>query len=204
MLIIGITGGTGCGKTTALQQVEALGGCVIDCDEVYHGLLESGGPMVEAICARFPAATAGGGFDRKSLGRVVFQDPEGLQALSDMTAPFVVEAVQAILDAAEAEGCELAAVDAIGLCESGLQDLCDTTVAVLAPEEVRAARLMAREGISEEYARLRIQAQKSNADFAAMCEHVLMNDCASAEEFGGKCSRFFMELLKEKGTGSDV
>ena len=197
MLIIGITGGTGCGKTTALNQVEALGGCVIDCDEVYHGLLDSCGPMIEAICTRFPAAMEGGSFDRKRLGRVVFQDPAGLQELSDMTAPFVVEAVQQILDAAEAEGCDLAAIDAIGLCESGLRDLCDTTVAVLAPVEVRAARLMAREGISEEYALLRIQAQKSNEDFAAMCDHVLMNDCSSAEAFGAVCAQFLQDLLAQ-------
>ena len=203
MLVIGITGGTGCGKTTALNRIEAMGGCVIDCDAVYHGLLETCWPMLEQIGARFPGVVEGGVLQRKKLGQIVFQDPAALQELSDMTGPYVEAEVKTQLEAAELDGCPLAAIDAIGLCEGGLKDLCSTTVAVLAPTEVRVARLMAREGISEDYARLRIQAQKSNEEFTAMCEHVLMNDHDSVEAFGAVCDTFFQSLLNCSNGGTE-
>ncbi len=197
MRILGITGGTGRGKTTALQRIAARQGCVLDCDAVYHELLETSCPMLEAIDRRFPGVVEDGVLQRKKLGQAVFQDPAALEALSALTAPYVVDAVRDRLAQAERDGCPVAAIAAIGLCESGLRDLCDTTVAVLAPPEVRAARLMAREGISREYAEMRIAAQKSNEDFAAMCDHVLMNDCATAEDFGRVCDRFLDEIISE-------
>jgi dephospho-CoA kinase len=200
MYVIGITGGTGCGKTTALQCIEARGGYIIDCDAVYHQLLETCQPMLAAIDARFPGVVVHGQLQRKALGQVVFQDPAALQELSDMTGPCVESAVRDQLEAAAADGCDLAAIDAIGLCEGNLKTMCRTTVAVLAPTEARIARLMAREGISKEYATLRIQAQKSNEEFTAMCDHVLMNDRASAEEFGTVCDTF-LDALLERGNG---
>ena len=75
------------------------------------------------------------------------------------------------------------AVDAIALLESPLKELCQLTVAVLAPPQVRVRRIMAREGISEDYAWARVKAQKPDEYFIQNCDHVLVNDCASAEEF---------------------
>ena len=88
---------------------------------------------------------------------------------------------------------QLVAIDAIGLFEGGLAELCDTTVAVTAPEKDRITRLMARENISEEYAASRIAAQKSDAYFADICDHTLEND-GSFDAFATKCLAFFMEL----------
>ena len=87
----------------------------------------------------------------------------------------------------------LAAIDAIGLFEGGLAELCDVTIAVTAPEEVRIRRLMLRDGITEEYARSRISAQHSNEWFAANCDHVLRND-ATEEDFRTKCLAFLRGL----------
>ena len=88
---------------------------------------------------------------------------------------------------------KLAAIDAIGLFEGGLADLCDTTVAVTAPEKDRIARLIAREGISEEYAASRIAAQKSNEYFSDLCEYTLDNN-ENLDAFATKCLAFFMQL----------
>ena len=73
-MIIGITGGTGCGKTTALQAVQALGGMVLDCDAIYHNLLETDKSLLAAIESRFPGTVENGALDRKALGNIVFND----------------------------------------------------------------------------------------------------------------------------------
>ncbi len=194
MKILGITGGTGSGKTTLLRRVAARGGCVIDCDEVYHRLLETDQGLLAALEARFPGVVEGGVLQRKKLGRQVFGDAAALADLNALTHPAVRREVARLLEAARARGCPLAAVDAVALMESGLGALCDETVAVTAPAEARVRRLMAREGVGEDYARLRIAAQKSDEEFAAPCGRVLHNDYPTAEAFSEACDRLLEEL----------
>ena len=92
MKIIGITGPTGAGKTTALREVEALGGAVIDCDAVYHQLLESDLALQNKLEAEFgPLRGEDGAIDRKKLGSLVFGDPEKLQRLNAIAQRATVE-----------------------------------------------------------------------------------------------------------------
>ena len=195
MKILGITGGSGCGKTTLLGRVEAMGGCVIDCDAVYHRLLDSDRQMIAAIDARFPGVVSGGVLDRKKLGKVVFGDKNALAALNCLVHPFVDREVRRLLEEARNQGCALAAIDAVALIESGLGDLCDLTVAVTAPAEDRVRRLMAREGLTEDYARLRLSAQKTDEAFAAQCGTVLNNDYPTAEAFAAACDTFLQQWI---------
>ena len=188
-MIIGITGGTGCGKTTLLNCIRDMGGLVIDCDAVYHRLLRTDKAMLDSIENAFPGTVTDGTLDRKALGRIVFGDPEALLALNAITHTAVKAEVLRLLEAKPV----LAAIDAIGLFEGGLAQLCDVTVAVTAPEDMRVQRLMAREGISEEYARKRIAAQKDNAHYASLCDHVLENNGTQAQ-FRDKCLAFFAGL----------
>lgn len=188
-MIIGITGGTGCGKTTALQAFGELGGVVLDCDVIYHQLLQTDKAMLAAIESRFPGTVRGGELDRKKLGSIVFADKEALRELNAITHSAVKQAVLCRI----AQEKQPVAIDAIGLFEGGLAELCDTTVAVTAPEESRISRLMARDGIPEEYARARISAQRSQTEFAALCDHCLCND-GTKEEFRQKCLAFFRAL----------
>ena len=190
--IIGITGGTGCGKTTALNALAELGVHIIDCDAVYHDLLETDSDMLQAIDRAFPGVVENGKLQRKVLGQRVFVDPAALDRLNETVWPLINRAVEAILQSRAPQPC---AIDAIGLLESGLGRLCTVTVAITAPEELRVRRLMAREGISEEYARLRIQAQKSNEIFAAACGMTIENDCETAALFAEKCKNLFSALL---------
>ena len=88
---------------------------------------------------------------------------------------------------------KLAAIDAIGLFEGGLAELCHVTVAVTAPPEDRVRRLMARDGISEEYARSRIAAQKDEGWFREKCDHCLENH-GDLESFRAKCLAFLARL----------
>ena len=196
MIVIGITGPTGAGKTTALNQLEALGGCVLDADAVYHQLLEEDGGLRHALEGRFgPLTGADGSFDRKKLGGVVFHDRAAMADLNAIVTPYIDRALKTRLAAAEQEGRPAAAIDAIRLIENGLADLCDATLAVTAPAEVRVGRIMAREGISEDYAWARVRAQRPDQFFAEGCAHILYNDCGTAEEFSRKAEEFLKEIV---------
>ena len=154
-MILGITGGTGCGKTTLLKEIQKLGGLVLDCDAIYHELLRTDAAMLRAIENRFPGVVEDGSLNRKKLGAIVFTDEQALLNLNAITHSAVKQEVLRRLEEKPA----LAAIDAIGLFEGGLAELCDVTVAVTAPTELRVQRLMQRDGISESYARSRIEAQ---------------------------------------------
>ena len=86
-MILGITGGSGCGKTTALQAAGDLGGLILDCDAVYHRLLACSPALLDAISSRFPGVVSDGRLDRKKLGRIVFSDGNALQARSQGRGP---------------------------------------------------------------------------------------------------------------------
>ena len=188
-MIIGITGGTGCGKTTLLDMVKELGGMVLDCDAIYHDLLKSDPALLSAIESRFPGTVEGGELDRKKQGSIVFAVKAALEDLNMITHSAVKAEVLRLLESNPA----LAAIDAIGLFESGLDRLCDVTVAVTAPENARIARLMARDGITEEYAKARIAAQKSQEEYSRLCNYTLVND-STWESFQHKCLAFLREL----------
>lgn len=147
MTIIGITGPTGAGKTTVLKEIEALGGAVIDCDAVYHEMLESDRALQESLERAFgPLRDGQGAIDRKKLGALVFGDPAKLERLNAIAQRAVVQRTRQMVKENRSRGIGLTAIDAFALLESGLADLCTTTVAVLAPAEARVARIMARGG----------------------------------------------------------
>lgn len=197
MTIIGITGPTGAGKTTALNELEKLGGVIIDCDAVYHGLLKSNYTLQHELESRFGVLKDESGvFDRKKLGAVVFRDPAALADLNAIAHRHVVMAVKEILVQAEAQNIPAAAIDAIALFESGLAELCDATVAITAPAEIRVERIMAREGITREYAQSRVNAQNPEEFYTSRCQYTLRNDCKSAAEFGARARELFCGILK--------
>ena len=184
-MIIGITGGTGCGKTTLLNVIRDRGGLVLDCDAIYHELLKSDKEMLTAIDTRFPGVVENGALNRKKLGSIVFSDKDALLDLNKITHAAVKAEVLRRLSS----GPKLAAIDAIALFEGGLAELCDTTVAVTAPTEDRVKRLMKRDNISEEYARNRIAAQHDEAWFREKCDYVLEN-AGEIDAFATKCVAF--------------
>ena len=188
-MILGITGGTGCGKTTLLRLIAQQGGRILDCDAVYHQLLKTDDALLAAIEARFPGTVEGGALQRKKLGAIVFSDPNALEDLNNLTHRAVFAEVRHQL----ADKPPLAAIDAIALFESGLDKLCDVTVAVTAPLEERIPRLIARDGISEEYARSRIAAQHEGDWFSSRCTYVLENT-GTAQDFQKNCLAFLAQL----------
>ena len=192
MLIIGITGPTGAGKTTALNALRDLGAAVIDCDEVYHDLTNRPGLMMDDLRRRFGDAIFDeqGNFQRRALGSIVFGDEQALADLNAITHHYIK---------ARQEGRPAAAVDAIALLDSDLVDKCGCTVAVTAPDEVRVRRIMARDGIGEEYARKRIAAQKPTEFFERNSDHVLRNGGEDPAVFYAQARALFEELINQGG-----
>lgn len=185
-MILGITGGTGCGKTTLLKCVEEAGGLLLDCDAIYHELLQKDASLLTAIETRFPGTVELGQLQRKKLGAIVFADKQALLDLNAITHTAVKQEVLRRLETTP----KLAAIDAIALFEGGLAELCDTTVAITAPTEDRVRRLMARDSISEEYARSRIAAQHDEDWFRQRCDCILENN-GTQIQFRKKCLAFF-------------
>jgi len=197
MFIIGITGGTGSGKTTVLGVLKEFGARVIDCDALYHDMLETNRAMLGEIEARFPGVIQNGVLDRKALGRIVFADEKALADLNAITHRYVVEEVDRLLAQWREENVSVAAIDAIALIESGLGERCDVLIGVTAPEEVRVRRVMERDGGSEEYARMRVAAQKPASFFIENCDCVLESNAPTSDEFRQRCRAFFTEMLSK-------
>ena len=181
MKVIGITGPTGAGKTTALNALVSLGGYIIDADEVYHDLTLRSPALREDLVSRFGPVYEGNVLDRKRIIRV-HMGPE--------IEHHVAQAMR--------EGREVVGLDAIALVESGLKARCHCTVAVVAPEALRIRRIMAREGIPEEYARLRVRAQKSGEWFREHCDYAIENTQAdTVESFSQRALDLFRRILEE-------
>ena len=195
-MIIGITGGTGCGKTTLLEAVKDCGGVVLDCDAIYHRLLNEDATLLQEIGNAFPGSVRNGRLNRKRLGQQVFSDKKKLKMLNKITHGRVKEEVLRLLSGRP----KIAAIDAISLFEGGLAELCDFTVAVTAPEKQRIVRLMQRDMITEEYARNRISAQHTDRWFREKCDYYLHN-AGTEEEFREKCIAFLDRfcIIKENG-----
>ena len=180
-IVIGITGGTGAGKTSLLRALQKQDACVLDCDRIYHEMLESDESLRAALRKAFGGAIfrADGSVDVHAIGLIVFHDKEKLSELDAIVRAHVPRECARRMAASDKQ---LIGLDAIKLIECGLGAICDATVAVTAPEEVRVKRIMARDSITEEYARSRIAAQKDADYFRAQCDYEFVNDLPTAEK----------------------
>ena len=193
-IVIGLTGPTGSGKTSALKALERLSARILDCDAIYHRMLREDPDLRRDIAAAFGDVFDENGLDRKKLGSIVFSDPAALEKLNGVVYARLLPEIRRLADSAEEP---VVGIDAINLFESGLDRLCRRTVGLLAPAEVRIRRIMARDGISEEYARLRVEAQKGEEFYRERCSDILVNDAASADAFEDKAYAFFCQLIKQ-------
>ena len=194
MHIFGITGTTGSGKTSVLEAFRKKGALLLDCDRLYHDLLETSEGMLRELEDRFPDAFEKGRLVRKKLASIVFHNEATLADLNAITHRYVCEDVKRQLRAHAMSGGQIAVIDAVELISSGLGALCDCTIAVLAPEAERMKRIMVRDGLTEEQALERIRAQKNDAYYREYCTYTVLND-GTVEQLSEKINQIMKEVL---------
>ncbi len=195
MEIVGVTGPSGSGKSTALQCLRDRGALVLDCDGVYHRLLETSPSLLNELDTRFPGTVEKGRLLRKKLGEQVFRDPAELLALNQITHRYIADEVRRLLRDYAMQGGSLAALDASELLESPLAGLCSFTVGVIAAEETRVRRIMARDGVSRDYAVSRVRAQHGEDYFRSRCSVTVENNLDEASLYAN-INRIMEEKLQ--------
>ena len=186
MILVGLTGGIGVGKSTVAAMFAARGAAVVDADRISRRLQEPGEPCHDAIVDAFGRAVLdpAGRIDRKRLGEMVFADPARRTALEAIMHPAIWAACEAEIRAAAAAGRAVCVVEAALILETGQRSRFQRIVVVTAPTDVQVERLAQARGLTEAEARQRLAAQWPNADKARLADHVIDNggDLAATEQ----------------------
>jgi dephospho-CoA kinase len=148
MIILGLTGSIGMGKSTAAAALRQMGIPVHDADLSVHRLMGHGGAAVGAIEAAFPKAIAQGAVDRTVLGRLVFEDPAALKRLEGILHPLVRDQERTFLQTARARRRRVVVLDVPLLLETGGEQRCDAVIVVTAPQFLQDQRVLRRPGMS--------------------------------------------------------
>ena len=150
MIVLGLTGSIGMGKSTAATTLRRLGIPLFDADRMVHRLLAPSGAAVDPVAAEFPGVRAEhGGIDRALLGQRVFSDSEALGRLERIIHPMVEAAEKRFLGLCRARRVPIAALDIPLLFESGSERRCDYVLVVSAPGLIQRQRVLRRPGMTE-------------------------------------------------------
>ncbi|XP_035203356.1 bifunctional coenzyme A synthase isoform X1 [Oxyura jamaicensis] len=173
--VIGLTGGTGSGKTSIARLLGQLGAFLIDADKLGHAVYLPGGPAYERVVAAFGAEILNedGTVNRKVLGAKVFGNQERLKSLTDIVWPEIARLVRKEIGEADAQGKAVCVLDAAVLLEAGWQEMVHEVWTAVIPEEEAVKRIVARDGLSEEAARSRLRSQMSNSQRVEQSQVVL-------------------------------
>ncbi len=184
MKIIGITGGTGAGKSVLSNALEKCGATIIDADKISRQVSAVGGAAYGEIVSSFgkEILMSSGEIDRKVLGKIVFAYPQKLELLEKITHKHIFEEMQNQIDRCATN---VAVLDVPLLFSSDFPFKCDVTVAVIADPDVRCRRIMARDNITEDMARARMKNQLSNDEYRSLADLCFENSGSikKVEEF---------------------
>lgn len=203
--ILGITGGSGTGKSTVSEILRGLGVEVVDCDLVARAVTEKDTPCLAELEAEFGSSIIGkdGSLLRRTLGEIVFQNSQKLKKLNEITHRYITDEVMKRLEKASGK---IGGIDGAVLFESGITDRCNAVIGVLAARPVRIVRITKRDGISRQSAENRIDSQKNDEFYLENCDIILYNN-GSKQELEFKVKEVVSKLEKQiygKSTVSDV
>jgi dephospho-CoA kinase len=174
MLVVGLTGSVGMGKSTAVAMLRRMGIPVHDADAAVHRLIGPGGAAVGAIEAAFPGSSVGGAVDRRRLGDQIFGNPAARARLERILHPLVRRSTERFLKRQARQRRDLVVLDIPLLFETGGEALCDAVIVVSAPGWLQAARVLARPGMTAEKFRAIRAAQVSDAEKRRRADFVLL------------------------------
>jgi dephospho-CoA kinase len=200
MLVIGLTGSIGMGKSAAAAHFRARGVKVCDADAEVHRLYE--GEAVPAIAAAFPEAVRGGKVDRAALAKEAAGSPEKLKQLENIVHPLVVKAEIDFLREQEKQGASLAVLEIPLLFETGARSRVDVTVVVSAPEEVQRARVLARPGMTPAKFEALLKRQLSDKEKRARADFVV-DSGTSLADMGRQIDKILDSLPGREGSVMD-
>ena len=169
--VIGITGGTGAGKSVVSAYLKKRGATIIDADALSREITKEGGIALPEIDKAFPGVIKDGVLDRKALGKIVFSDSGKLSLLNEITHKYIKKLTEEKIENAEG----LIVLDAPLLFEAGEDKLCDKIIFVTADDDVRIKRIMARDNLSFEDAKKRIAA-RNLVPIMGKCDLLIKND----------------------------
>ncbi|MCY0149059.1 dephospho-CoA kinase [Hoeflea sp. G2-23] len=171
MIVIGLTGSIGMGKSTTAEMFSDAGIPVISADEIVHELYR--GEAVQPIEAAFPGATVDGAVDREALSRTLLADPAGFKRLEAIIHPLVRAREQAFVDQARADGHAMVLVDIPLLYETGAENRVDVVVVVTCDADIQRQRVMARPGMTVEKFEAVLARQVPDAEKRARADHII-------------------------------
>lgn len=196
MIILGLTGPTGAGKTTACDTFRELGAIIINADLCAREVTRKGCPALSVLAEEFGSdILVQGELDRRELARRAFADEQKTQRLNQILLPFIVEYIAELLKVEEARGSKAVVLDAPTLFESGCDALCNVTVALLSERESRFQRILERDDISEADALLRLNAGKDDEFYKSRADYILYNN-GSEEELSAAAKELFYSINK--------
>ncbi len=202
MITLGITGRSGCGKSTVTAVFAAHSVPLADADQISREILLPGSPLLPALAERFGGdiLAADGTLNRRLLADRAFATPEGKAALDGLTHPEIVRRIRAAKQAALASGAPLFVLDGAVIVGTAAQAECDRLCVVTAPFETSVSRIMARDGISAEMAARRLNAQTPEETLTAQADYVLRNDTDLAR-LQAAAAQLCTRLMQEGGAG---
>lgn len=174
MIVIGLTGSIGMGKSTTAKLFADENIPVFEADATVHALYR--GPAVPMIQKRFPEAVKEGAVDRTALAGIVLNNAGAMADLEQIIHPLVRDAERTFIHRMEAAGAKLAVLDIPLLFESGADELCDKIVVVTAPDEIQRNRVLERVGMTPEKFDGLLARQMSDADKRARADFIVYTD----------------------------
>jgi len=183
MLVIGLTGNIGTGKTTVSGILAQLGAATIDADKLGHELLQPGSQAYQEVVAAFGESILNRNreIDRHKLGQLVFNDPAALARLNQMMHPKMYEITREGIEQCRKQGVKVAVVEVILLIEAGWTSLVDQVWVTVAPEAVIVERIKAERGLDEAQILARLRSQMPSKEKMKHADVVIDTDCPLAE-----------------------
>lgn len=196
MKIIGLTGGSGAGKSVVAAELKKLGAGIVDADAIYRKLCDENLDMPLDLQKAFgDILTIDKKLDRAKLAGIVFSDSNKLKKLNEITIFYIKKASDEKFKALKDKGIKIAIYDAPTLFQTGTDSICDGVIGIIADRNIRIERIIKRDNISEKAAIARIDAQPDDKFYYDRCQYIIKNN-VSHETLKNQVKQLWQRLVK--------